>query len=431
MEIQVLLWNAWYSLRMIVFTGMNLCMACSIMSWMLKKRNSYKGLVLFLIGKLLVINWFFNQMCYSYIQSDVHIWAVYMIVLCLFNIGFYFVLIYTYDAPLIKLFFVVPVSEVITTSCGSLNIWIINSVERREELLTLNGRFQPFDICLVVLAYVEWRLIRKIGGPLFQKIKAYELKHQAVWFCFWGFYFVLGLISMQVLFRENLLSVLISSVILWAGLCIVVGILGIYMYQSYRRQVIRRHRFLKTQRELIIIHSRNIQKQIDEMEQFRQEIDSQVTQILESAGEEGSADRMERYLEQLKQQYQAIEAGIYCNDWMIDATLSYMAQRYERMGIPCQFLFSHYDPGEIVSEDVSELLLRLLNLPIKSEMKLKAKAIGNNLFFELDCDDAKKKKTVLKAVFPVLRKYNGEVWKDDKYEGNRYLIRLSRTKRSA
>lgn len=146
--------------------------------------------------------------------------------------------------------------------------------------------------------------------------------------------------------------------------------------------------------------------------------------ILADAGSAGSDERLRSYLAQLKEQYQTMGTGVYCRDWMVDAVLSYMAPRLREKGIDCELHFQNYERGNIDSVDMAQLMMQLLNLKIRSSVRICAGSMAAGVFIELICPDIRKKRMIEKAVKPLLEKYQGEVWQGQEKEKHTFLLRF-------
>ena len=86
--------------------------------------------------------------------------------------------------------------------------------------------------------------------------------------------------------------------------------------------------------------------------------------------QEQTDEQIIEYLYSLKQKREEIEAGIYCNDWIVDGILYYYAKQCKFENIVADFQMQKYDRGNISDEDISEILMTLLDLAIREEKKV-------------------------------------------------------------
>ena len=71
--------------------------------------------------------------------------------------------------------------------------------------------------------------------------------------------------------------------------------------------------------------------------------------------------KIAEYLKELKTQYQEVAAGVYCDDWNVDALLCQKADYCRRNGIENDFLFQGYVRGETDDGEFVMLLRELLD----------------------------------------------------------------------
>ena len=195
-----------------------------------------------------------------------------------------------------------------------------------------------------------------------------------------------------------------------------------------------------------------VRRQIRSMEQEQEKIDAQMQKITAMAAirreEKGNADaheeRIRRYLDTLRDKFDKIQAGIYCQDYLLDSVLCHMAQKCQKKGIKESFLFQKYDRGTISENDLSEILFQILDYCVRECIAYREKngnqgqspfvflcaaAVKNQLLMEFSCCSAKSerriKRELKRAVMPLLIPYHGDL---EKEEGNekRFCVRMQR-----
>lgn len=422
MDIQILIDNAYSSLRSVFFTSINMLMFLGIMSQILERRHSYKYIAICFFFKVIVLNWLCLYVGYAYLLSDTRIMIAYMFTLVIYAVFLFYIQYYTFNAPFIKVMIISVLCELFVCGLGTVNTAICNFLAKEQELLLIVSRLSPVDILYPILSIIEWRILHKVVKPLSIRIKTWEIKYPKVWYIFFFTYLFIGFITMQVEFRMSLSTVVWGILIVFFILLLLSMFVGVFLYHSYRREVIRKHDFLRKQKEIVNSYTQNIYKQIHEIKHFSHMIDTQMEQLVKDDDFIFDKDRIESYLKQLKQQCDFIDTGVFCRDWMIDSVLCYMGNYFERNNIIYHFYFQNYHRGEIQIDDLSEIIFQMLHLPIDDEVVLKCNSFKNLLIFEL-CGTRAKQKTLRKALSPVLNKYEGSIWKD-KNKKNTFIIQL-------
>lgn len=127
--------------------------------------------------------------------------------------------------------------------------------------------------------------------------------------------------------------------------------------------------------------------------------------------------RLERYMTNLRQNYEDIQAAIYCDDWMVDAVLHSQAEVFKKKGIEFECNIQDFDIGSIEEQDFIQILMLLLHLGIEansetatSERKsvlLKVAAVKNQLFVEFASTCGKNSRISKQKFRGYLKKYQG------------------------
>ena len=158
-----------------------------------------------------------------------------------------------------------------------------------------------------------------------------------------------------------------------------------------------------------------------------------------------SREKLWNYMENLKEKYEAIQAGIYCNDWLVDGVLYHMAEFCRENGIAASFHFQKYDRGYISEEDISEIIYQLLAYGVRESLRcreekrdsrslfLQAEAVRNQLILNASfCSvkSIKKLKRDLKRSLSIkIVPYHGEIIASEiKGEKKQISIQMQREK---
>lgn len=426
------------SARMIYMTGLNICVAFLFITRFLPKRHSYRLLILYLVSKLLIYNWLFLQVFGTSGFANQQMELLNILTGGLVYALFFLLCWYTFDGSKGKVLFVAILSDFGAGVFGTATYCVINFLEGRSDILMTGGELQFLDLLSPVFLYFEYRFLCKaIGEKRIWSIRNREWKYSGVsWFVI-GIYVLLGMFTLQRYARHNLSAMIRGASVLCMILFLVTAGLGISIFRAYQRKVMRKNSFLKKQQELIILHSKNIRRQIDSMEQFHRQINEHMEQLLFGGcvkNEQFSA-RLTIYLKQLKEQYQFLETGLFCCDWIVDAVLSYMRECYRSHDIQSEYSFWNYDREMISSVEMAEFLFAVLDQLLKEKLRqpdagggklvLKAEKLKNQLLLFCGYDWKIRRKKLNKLAQSFVDMYDGDMeWKTGK-DNTGFIIRLS------
>lgn len=426
------------SARMMYMTGLNICLAFSFITRFLKKRRSYGLLILYLVSKLLIYNWLFLQIIGTSGFADQKMELFNILAGGLVYALFFLLCWYTFDGSKGKVLFVAILSDFGAGVLGTATYCAVNFLEDRSDILTTGGGFQLLDLLSPVLLYFAYKFVCKvIGEKRIWSIRNREWKYSGVsWFVI-GIYVLLGMFTLQRYALHNLSAMIRGAIVLCIILFLITAGLGISIFRVYQRRVMRKNSFLKKQQELIILHRKNIQRQIAVMEQFHRQINEQMEQLL-SGGcvkNEQFSERLTIYLKQLKEQYQFLETGLFCRDWLVDTVLSYMRECYRSHEVQSEYSFWNYDRKVIPSMEMAEFMFTVLDQLLKEKLRkpdagggkivLKAEKLKNQILLFCAYDWKIRRNKLEKLIQPFVIMYDGDMeWKTGK-DNTGFIIRVS------
>ena len=210
------------------------------------------------------------------------------------------------------------------------------------------------------------------------------------------------------------------------GIAVLLVVLLGLVYRDYRRQVRGESRFLSTQFQLLQTHYESIRTQMQRMEMCQKLVDEQMAEIVRRGedvvatescdpckdtaavaascedvaedgtswkndfGYEGSKQSVEekrrrkaddqrkavilRYLDDLRSEYQNISAGMYCQNWMVDAVLYTQIRAAKERGIKVDCNGQGYPCGAVSQERLAQLLYSLFEFGMQENEKLQEQA---------------------------------------------------------
>lgn len=304
-------------------------------------------------------------------------------------------------------------SDITTALIGFPLTCLLAILEGRSNITLVTGSLMPVDFLYPVVIFGVYLLISRKGKRLLDRLAALSFQKRR---------------QLQVLAGVFLISVPVFSVStpwqtqhktlfammrLLALLLLVTGgllaSLGVHLYRLHAAQVEQEHIFLKNQSQFMSLYREEILEQIRRMNENQRLVDAQMTDLMSREWNADSVPRIRKYLDHLKEQYESIRAGVYCDNWTVDAVLCYMAKKADSRGIPCEFQVNlpgetipsgasraaasgEPDTGEKIPENalsgetLAELLFRLLNDTIPAAaagLSLHADPVKGRLMLDL------------------------------------------------
>lgn len=143
------------------------------------------------------------------------------------------------------------------------------------------------------------------------------------------------------------------------------------------------------------------------------------------------------YLEQLKQSYDEIRAGMYCDDWKVDALLYCQSEIARSQGIETEYSLPEYNRGRIPEDELVHLLTRLFDYGIKANQKaeqerekkifLRMGGVRNQLVIEFSASVEEKNRPSCRQIRKCVREYHGNLMTEDKKNEFKFIISLEKT----
>ena len=413
------------SIRIAFLTTVNLCIYFTIILQVLERRHSIGWYIGFLVIRVVFFKTLVLGFFGEYIAADRCLLILAILWYFIENLIMIALFWYTFKGSLIRTVLYTSLTDLFVSIVGAVNMGLSQFIAGKENIFSITGRIGIPDMITTGLTILEILLIvKKCQMPL-KWLRNYQLKYLRFWCVFVIIYYI-GMIFFAPIqqIKASSLKAVFLNVFVWGMLLFVIIIaICVYIWSSYKQQIVYNHRMLKKQQMLMISHVKAVQQQIQKLERSRLEANKRMKQILseESQGQEN--EQISSYLCQLKEQYSSIRAGMYCKDWLVDAALFYMADKFDKEGTSYEISFQEYDRGEISSEDIAQMLLQLLGLKRTGKVTLKAKGSGDELFFKVTGLKAGRRE-IKKAIGYFIGKYKAQIWLDSKSEEPVCMIRV-------
>lgn len=252
---------------------------------------------------------------------------------------------------------------------------VINSLEGREEPMGYVLPFMTVDFLTLPLMYFLVKIEIWFLKPLLSWFQTYEPKHRKAGWTIVGMYFISGVAtSFRGLMNGDVFNGWIMLPILMVS--VAGSIVGFYFFVRYRSKTESENALLYTQTSLMENYLQVLKQQIMTMESNQEnsridQIDMIAEQIKQGEISEINQEKLWRYMWNLKEKYEAIQTGFYCNDWLVDGILYSMNRFCRENGMKVTFSFQTYDRGEIAEEDITEIIYQLLTYGAKESLLCK------------------------------------------------------------
>ena len=275
---------------------------------------------------------------------------------------------FTFHGSLGKIMIASFVSEIASVILSFFSITVVNLLERRPDSSEYAMPFEPLDFLYPLLFLALCKLVFHVFTPAMEKYQKHRLKHEKL-FVFLFFFYMCFASTSKFQPQSAPVWAFIGPIFL-LDICM---ILALGLLQRLRRSTQRKKEYLKASQQLMTSHHMAIQRQIQHLEETQHIVDKQMQEIINAEREHRSDDTssvesdlmIRDYLKELKQNYTNTRAGMYCNDWLLDAALCSQADILKEHGLTLRCSLQGYDTRGTLDEwDIIQLVLLLLDIGI-------------------------------------------------------------------
>lgn len=444
-----------YGFRTCVTSAVGQGMGILLLSTLLGRRRSAGPVILYVWCRFLVL----------LIFMEFRIWHQNAEVLVLLNgtlglcstLGAIFVSKYTFHGDFLKIASAIVISEIILEMIIVPSIILVNLLEGRRDLLALGGKFQWMDLLAIPIEGILYGGVYAGLFPLLRKFRTYEIRHRKVMSAIAAGYVLLS----QLLGLSDYISDSTSDLLLFVFIYLVMSFLEVallasayWIVQRYQKEIRQQRMFLAQQQHRMELYYQGIRDQMRSMEQNRKENHERMKDILaygtegskknrtdleiDTTGEQrsGRQERLEAYLNELKAEYRKIQAGMYCNDWLVDAVLCWQKENAECRGIHMEYSMQGYGRGIIKEEELAQMLFYLLDFGILENERqetgnirricLRAGVVKNQLVLDFYTACQKSMWFPQKMFQEFVERWRGTVTEIREAQGIRVIVTLQR-----
>lgn len=385
--------------RMVLFSIMGQIGGMIILYWMLGKPRKQVRYISYMFFKA-VFMIYFTYGLNLYYPGELWSATLQTAVSSVLGVVTMFLMIATYQNESLKVIFAALLGEIYFTLVEMLAVVGVNGLEGKTDLLLIYDRLQPMDLLIPVLFGTGIVLLKLFGGRWLARYRDVRIRHrQLFWFAIVAYFIVAQTNGMIVIGQEA--GLVTATGMPFIGIAVLLVVLLGLVYRDYRRQVRGESRFLDTQFQLLQTHYESIRTQMQRMEMCQKLVDKQMKEIVrrgedvaatEKCGPckdtaavaagcdevaESGQQRKEvilRYLDDLRSEYQNISAGMYCQDWMVDAVLYTQIRAAKERGIKVDCNVQGYQRGAVSQERLAQLLYSLFEFGMQENEKLQEQA---------------------------------------------------------
>lgn len=394
-----------------------------IQNEILRRKHSSACLFIYAVGKAVVLDLFFYIVLHDVIQQYAAAYLCFLLLKVVLSIIFFPLWMYTYDADFLKCFLYCVASEVPTVVFSGISMSLAERIDGNMKSLyhAPVGRGIIIFLFFYFLIFFSLRfLVRRFFKKWLNWLRDREIKHKLFWKIMIVCFFLMDIISLtagRADDAERLAAMYRLSVVLIVIVILSVGLLGIWIYRNYQKQVRQRNEFLKVWQKLITFHMKTVRQQILDMEYEQQMINQQMEKIQGVRSEELADGKIKKYLDDLKNQYRGIQAGIYSDDIFVDSVLCYYADILKRRKTAMEVSFQKYQKGCLEEIYAGKILMSLMETALEDTeetgsrlVKICGASIQNQVIFWMECDWGKGKSGhVLRAIKHTARECRGSM----------------------
>ncbi|MGN1166494.1 MAG: hypothetical protein ACI4S2_08755 [Lachnospiraceae bacterium] len=409
------------SFRLVILSVTSMGVQFYVMNTILHRRHSLCALGMILIEKVILQIVVIHSVITYYYSGEEWLVILNSVVMWTHAILSYVAFCWTFDDDFLKIAAVSVLAEIPPGFFSIISIACVNILEGREDIWELTDVFRLPDLLFPVVVVFMTVLFCRILRPYLKKIREYKIIHRKIGWSIFVIYVIVASLSnyssWKTLKKVNYIMILYY--------CLTIAVAVVFI-RRYNRNVKREKEFLDTSQGLLETQYHIVQDQIREMENSQHIIDKQMEEItkLDKIEEKTIAE----YLKQLKNNYEGIRAGIFCNDWMVDALLCSQERLFFQKGMCLDCHMQGYERGIIEEQDIVQILTLLLeyaakigepddkndgskNDGSKNEVFLQAARIRNQLVIEMSTMMYSSRKFPEKKIRPFIRKYEGDMMK--------------------
>ena len=338
------------------------------------------------------------------------------------------------EAEPVKILFAMAISEFAATCSLMSAVVVVIVIERRPEIIFgWYLRFKLTDMLswgleLVIVLFL-YSILKKFKEP-FQN---YEIRHtRLIWLIYLGYFLLMQTSQViEIATEEGIRRGLIVPCMIVAA----AAVLGLGIAFGRQNEMTKTEsQFLQLELSMMQSQYHSMQQQRTRMEECRKLIDSQMQEIIQKGQDAEKKIRTEAYLEDLRNAYQNIRAGIYCRDWTLDSILYVETERAQKEGIHVTCKVQNVPKDQVAVQCMGKVVVELFEYTIagcqkisdseKKNIDIQIDVIANQAVVLLTCPVGKRPAEIKKKIGGLIEEREGNVELEKKEGKQRICVRF-------
>lgn len=324
---------------------------------------------------------------------------------------------YTYEGGFVKCITGMTIAEIIMSIVMMPCMILANILAGKTDIFVFANNLHPVDIPVFVLEFGIAILIGKFLSPILGKFKQYDIRYKKLFTIAYFIYFFAAQIMTGMDLRSN--SVFLFTVFGLYFICACCIMAAFYfIYWRYQKEIALKNDLLLMQMRLAEPHYMELREQVGKLEKCQQLIDEQIAELTRSDNAAEKKRKSAEYLQHLKEEYESIHAGMYCDDWMLDAVLHCQIEAAENCGISVKCLWKNVSYESRIAEKIGQILFLLFEFAIAENKNpeekekvilLKSGYIMNKISVEFQMTADGKARFPVNQIKELLRNLHGDI----------------------
>ena len=412
-------------IRLFLFAMTNMMGATFIIGKVEERRQSYWKIAIFWAIKVFIQIVMCNYVLVVLYGETEWLGTLRLIVAWIYAILVYVAYCWMFKGDPLHIAIVAFIADLIVSFTGLVSIAFVNLIRGNADIWLLIDKFQITDIFMPIIFSIIVGGVCKISSSILEKLKKWEPKHKKILWTIFVLYIFGASLSNLDSYQEMTLSI-VMGIILYGVAVIVFAMIAI----KYGNKLEKEQRALQLKQRMMESHYEIMQGQIQRIEKSREVIAWQMEDILKTKDQTYKDGKIKQYLEQLKEDYEEIRAGVFCDNWMVDAVICSQKEQLMQKGITLECAIHGLELKKIQEQDFIQLLIILFSyveeVSENSTVRISIKGIKNQLMIEYELPANKKEVQIKRRLDSYIKKYDGSILVYEEEQRVRVVIMLKR-----
>ncbi|MDD2978503.1 MAG: hypothetical protein PHN80_00885 [Hespellia sp.] len=318
---------------------------------------------LFATVKFFVQITLFNIILGAYFKETVWWKLTHFTMVVVFAVLSCFVFLYVYSGDWLHVLIASIISEAIASCTTGLGIMGANLLSGEQEIWSVVAPFRPAFFLIPVIAWSIGAVLYHLVKPILGRYRSYQFKHPVVlWSFFFLYLFYAFLSNLPNAVSDNETFYRVNYGVILTGSLLPAGFYVLLIWRRKKRTEMERM-YLKKMQVITELQYKQMHSQILYMKESQKKMQLEMHTLLQLKEEKGADDRIRDYISKLERHYHAIKAGVYSDDWQLDALLCHYAGICQSQEIAVDFSTQGL-AGQQIGQYMGQILLELLEFGV-------------------------------------------------------------------